>query len=82
MKLDTAEEVIKEIDPVRVFGKVSEITGLVIKARGLKVSVGDACRIYRDDGGITDAEVVGFKGPEALLMAIGPTTGIRPGSPV
>ncbi|RME64120.1 MAG: FliI/YscN family ATPase, partial [Nitrospirae bacterium] len=33
-------------------------------------------------GGITDAEVVGFKGPEALLMAIGPTTGIRPGSPV
>lgn len=82
MRLETAEELIKDIDPVRVFGKVSEITGLVIKARGLRVSVGDACRIYRDDGGITDAEVVGFKGPEALLMAVGHTTGIRPGSPV
>lgn len=73
-------ETIEEIDPIKVFGKVSEITGLIIKARGLRVSVGDACRIYRDDGGVTDAEVVGFRGPEALLMAIGPTTGVRPGS--
>ncbi len=80
MKLPKLIERIEKADPIRVFGRVSEITGLIIKARGLRVSVGDACRIYRDDGGVSEAEVVGFRGAEALLMAVGPITGIRPGA--
>ncbi|RMG03734.1 MAG: FliI/YscN family ATPase [Nitrospirae bacterium] len=71
---------IEEIDPMRVYGKVVEITGIILKATGMRVSVGEACRIYADDGRVVNAEVVGFKDGKVLLMAIDEIDGIRPGS--
>ncbi len=72
----------KASDPLRVYGKISEITGVLIKATGLRVSIGEACKIYSDSESPIDAEVVGFKDEKVLLMAIGELSGIRPGSRV
>jgi len=37
---------VNEFEPLKVYGKVIEITGILIKAAGLKVSLGEACKIY------------------------------------
>jgi len=73
---------IEEIDPYRVYGRIVEITGLTIKATGLDVSIGEACRIYSDNAPPVDAEVVGFKEDKVILMATGDVSGIRHGSRV
>lgn len=74
-------EAVERAEPLRVYGRVVEITGLLIKATGLRVSIGEACRICTDGAGV-DAEVVGFRDDKVLLMAQGELTGIKPGSRV
>lgn len=80
--LDKYIKLVEEIEPLRIYGKVVEITGIIIKATGLRVSIGEACKIYGDDGSVIDAEVVGFKDGKVLLMAVGDLQWIKPGSPV
>ncbi len=80
--LDRYISCLEGIDPLRVYGRVVEITGVILKATGLKVSIGEACKIYSDSGEAIDAEVVGFKEDKALLMAVGDIHGIRSGSRV
>jgi flagellum-specific ATP synthase len=64
-------------------GRVKQVVGLVIESNGPMVAVGDVCRIEsaRHDGS-TLAEVVGFRNHTALLMPLGETHGIHPGSEV
>lgn len=69
-------------EPLRVYGKVVEITGIIIKAVGLKVSIGDACKIFTNSGEGIDAEVVGFRDGVTLLMPYGDLTKISSGSRV
>jgi flagellum-specific ATP synthase len=71
---------IQKIEPFRVFGLVKEITGILIKAQGLKVSIGEACKIYSEQGKSMDAEVVGFQEGKTLLMASGELLGLKPGT--
>ncbi|MBF0517378.1 MAG: hypothetical protein HQK97_09735, partial [Nitrospirae bacterium] len=66
--------------PLRVYGRITEITGITIKATGIKASVGEACKIYSDNQMPIDAEVVGFKDSKALLMATGDISWIKPNS--
>jgi len=73
---------VKESDPLKVYGRIVEVTGLTIKAIGLDVSIGEACRIYSDTAAPVDAEVVGFKEGKIILMATGEVSGIRHGSRV
>lgn len=72
---------IDNIEPLRIYGMVTEITGIIIKATGLRASIGDACRI-QSNGHFINAEVVGFRDEKVLLMGIGDLTGVRPGSRV
>ncbi|MCX8031411.1 MAG: flagellum-specific ATP synthase FliI, partial [Thermodesulfovibrionales bacterium] len=74
-------ELVDNIETLRVYGIVSDITGIIIKATGLRVSIGDVCKI-QSNGSYIDAEVVGFKDGKALLMGIGELAGVRPGSRV
>jgi len=68
-------------EPMKVYGRVVEITGIIIKATGVKASIGESCRIL--SGGIElDAEVVGFRDGKVLLMAVGDLSSIRSGSRV
>ncbi|MBE0569724.1 MAG: FliI/YscN family ATPase [Deltaproteobacteria bacterium] len=74
--------VVERSEPLRVYGKIVEITGLLIKATGLGVRIGEACEIYSDGGAPVEAEVVGFRDGKALLMAIGDLSRIKLGSRV
>jgi flagellum-specific ATP synthase len=64
-------------------GRVAQVIGLVIESEGPLVAVGEVCRIEsaRHDGS-TLAEVVGFRNHHVLLMPLGETHGIHPGSEV
>ncbi len=73
---------VEQSEPLRVYGRIVEITGLTIKANGLNVSIGEACKIYSDNAPPVDAEVVGFKEGKVILMATGEVAGIRHGSRV
>ncbi len=70
------------LDPLKVYGRIVEITGLTIKATGLDVSIGESCKIYSEKAVPVDAEVVGFKEGKVILMATGEVSGIRHGSRV
>jgi type III secretion protein N (ATPase) len=63
--------------PRRESGRVTEVTGLVIRAMVPGARVGDMVRI--DDRGL-EAEIVGFRGDEAVLMPLGDLAGIGPDS--
>ena len=70
----------------KLYGKVTQVIGLVIHGVGTSASIGDLCVI--DRGRRTphtagsepiSAEVVGFIGNKLLLMPLGDIHGIRPG---
>lgn len=73
---------VEKSEPLRVYGRIVEITGMLLKATGLKVSIGEACKIFTESGHTVDAEVVGFKSGIVLLMAIGELSQVTPGSRV
>lgn len=80
--LDPYIAAVEDSEPLRVYGRIVEITGLAIRATGIDVSIGEACRIYSDNTPPVDAEVVGFKEGKVILMATGEVSGIRHGSRV
>jgi type III secretion protein N (ATPase) len=63
--------------PRRESGRVTEVTGLVIRASVPGVRVGEIVTL---EGSGLAAEVVGFRGDEAVLMPLGEATGIGPDS--
>lgn len=74
---------VEDADLVKVIGKVNQVIGLIIEAQVGGVSIGDLCtiRIEKEDRDAY-AEVVGFKENKVLLMPLGSTSGIAPGSQV
>ncbi len=79
-------QLLQRVRDVRVIenrGRVSQVIGLVIESEGPLAAVGEVCRIEsaRHDGS-TLAEVVGFRNNHVLLMPLGETHGIHPGSEV
>ena len=74
---------VERADLVRVIGKVVQVVGLIIEAQVGGVSVGDLCSIrIEKDNRNAHAEVVGFRENRVLLMPLGSTAGIAPGSQV
>lgn len=63
-------------------GRVSEVTGLTIGVSGFPASVGSMCRVARRLGEPIDAQVVGFRGDQALLMPLEDARGVSKGDPV
>lgn len=72
------------LNPVRVSGRVSDVTGLVVEATGPGAPVGSQCLIETggEAGGGIPAEVVGFRGGKLLLMPLGELAGVAPGARV
>jgi len=85
MKIDFEKyhSAVERADLVRVIGKVVQVVGLIIEAQVGGVSVGDICSIRLEkEGREAHAEVVGFRENRVLLMPLGSTAGIAPGSQV
>ncbi|RKY37399.1 MAG: flagellar protein export ATPase FliI [Candidatus Omnitrophota bacterium] len=84
-KIDLSKYInlLEDINPIRLCGKVSEVIGLVVESVGPSVSIGDFCYIknYRENVSVR-AEVVGFRKDKVLLMPFGLMRGIAAGSQV
>ncbi len=72
---------LKQADPLKSYGKINKVVGLVAEGSGLNLSVGNVCHIIPDDKGEeVAAEVVGFRDGSLLFMPYGEMRGVRPGS--
>jgi flagellum-specific ATP synthase len=63
-------------------GRLTQVTGMVMEAVGLKLPVGSACRVLLSDHHHVEAEVVGFAGDKVFLMPLSNVHGLLPGTPV
>ena len=74
-------DLIQSANPIKVWGKVTRIVGLVVEGYCPHASVGSLCEIVPLDGGSpVHAEIVGFHDLRALLMPLGDLRGLGPGS--
>jgi len=77
---DRYKKLIAHANPIKVFGKVSQVIGLVVEGRGPCTSIGEMCEIFADGNGEPlSAEVVGFKTGKVLMMPLEGNRGVGPG---
>ena len=96
--LDRAFSALATAPALRVKGRVTEVTGLVLRATVPGVSIGELLRVSRTGAAMGDttattaavaegegdllAEVVGFRGQDVVAMPLGELSGVGPDSEV
>jgi type III secretion protein N (ATPase) len=70
-------DAIARTQPAQVRGRVTEVTGLIIKATVPGVRIGEMCYIVGGGERIT-CEVVGFRDEAVMLMPLGEAVGVGP----
>lgn len=78
--LDSYIEQVSQLKAEKVEGMVDEVVGFLIKAHNPGLQVGAGCMIVNSDTVSVPGEVVGFKGDQVLVMALGDIRGIGPRS--
>jgi flagellum-specific ATP synthase len=75
-------EAVEQTPTYVITGRVTRVVGLVIEGLGPGSYVGSMCDVYPGDSSQNHfkAEVVGFKDNRILLMPLGDTRGVGPGS--
>lgn len=73
---------VSEIIPVGLTGRVTRLSGLTIAVSDFPAPVGARCRVQRGPRCLAEAEVVGFREHETLLLPFGDVVGLRPGDDV
>src|SRR5690554_2155899 len=82
MRVNDLVDEVKNLNPFKHYGRVTQVVGLMIESKGPKVSVGEVCHIlvgkppYRK----IMVEVVGFREEKVLLMPFDRIEQIAPGS--
>jgi flagellum-specific ATP synthase len=77
--LERCKTIIKNADPIKVNGKVTDVTGLVIVSNGPNVALDEVCRVVDNKGNeVCKSEVVGFKNGKVLSIALGEVHKISP----
>ncbi|CAJ3129839.1 flagellum-specific ATP synthase [Burkholderia pseudomallei] len=74
-----------ELDSVpvaRMTGRLTGVTGLLLKASGCRLETGERCVIESADGDRIDAQVVGFNREETFLMPFKKPVGLVAGAQV
>ena len=59
-------------------GRVEVVSGVMVEAVGVPAALGELCCIHRTNGDPVDAEVIGFRSSQTLLMPHGDLRGIAP----
>ena len=74
---------LRTLSPLRLEGRVSGLSGLVVEVEGLSshLSVGDRLTLQARDGRAVPAEIVAFRQGRAQAMPFAPLDGLGPGSP-
>lgn len=82
-KIERLRNAVEDAPKYRLFGRVEKVIGLIIESNGPVASIGHLCHVSTSDSeGIlreVPVEVVGFRGPQTLLMPLGALDGIRAG---
>ena len=80
---ETYQEIVRKAIPIRRYGQVNQVIGLVIEGLGPAAAIGDICQIQlKGKVDSIPAEVVGFREHKILLMPLGHPRGIQPGDPI
>lgn len=82
MSLARCVDLLADLEPARIRGRVRQAIGLVVQAEGLSLPVGAACEIRTAGGGPVPCEVVGFRDEVTLLMPLEELQGVRRGDEV
>jgi type III secretion protein N (ATPase) len=77
LNLEQYIRAIERVETVQVRGRVTEVTGLVIKATVPGVRIGEMCYII-GGGERISCEVVGFRDEAVMLMPLGEARGVGP----
>uniref|UniRef100_A0A7C4AGW7 FliI/YscN family ATPase n=1 Tax=Fundidesulfovibrio putealis TaxID=270496 RepID=A0A7C4AGW7_9BACT len=82
MDASAAASFLSGLEPVRTYGKVSKVVGLIAEGKGIRAPLGAVCMLL-PEGGAEDraipAEVVGFRDDSCLLMPYGDLRGVSQG---
>ncbi len=76
-------KILKDLSPLKIYGKVNKVVGLIAEGSGLKAPLGAVCHMISgsdEQGETIAAEVVGFRDGNLLFMPYGEMRGIQPGS--
>ena len=76
IEIGEALAALDHINPLRISGRVTEVTGLVVRATVPGIRMGEMVLIESTPR--LRAEVVGFRGDEAVLMPLGEVAGVGP----
>lgn len=77
--LEKCKSIIESADTIKVNGKVTDVTGLVIVSTGPNVALDEVCRVVDNKGNeVCKSEVVGFKNGKVLSIALGEVHKISP----
>lgn len=77
--LEKCKSIIDSADTIKVNGKVTDVTGLVIVSTGPNVALDEVCRVVDNKGNeVCKSEVVGFKNGKVLSIALGEVHKISP----
>jgi flagellum-specific ATP synthase len=79
MKAEQLLFYIPKLVPIKRYGRVKRVVGLLIESQGPESSIGDVCLIHAGQRRIL-AEVVGFKNENVMLMPYTNVKEIAPGS--
>lgn len=78
--LNNCKQQVKQCEPLKTYGRVTRVAGLVMEAVGLKLAIGTPCHIPLPNGHRLDVEIVGFKDNRLFLMPLGDVEGVQPGA--
>ncbi|MDW7673505.1 MAG: flagellar protein export ATPase FliI [Bacillota bacterium] len=78
-KLTDMKKRIESVQPIEKSGRITQLIGLTIKARGPRVCLGELCSVTTAKGQELILEAVGFNQEECLFMPLGETTDLAPG---
>ncbi len=82
MDASAAASFLSGLEPVRTYGKVSKVVGLIAEGKGIRAPLGAVCMLLPEDGAedrAIPAEVVGFRDDSCLLMPYGDLRGVSQG---
>src|SRR6478609_7502669 len=82
LNLDAALAIVDGTTTARVAGRVTEMTGLVLRATAPGARVGELVVVERARGEPVKAEVVGFHDEQVVLLPLGSAEGVGPDSVV
>jgi len=81
MFAEEIERITKMTTPALV-GRVADVTGLTVTVSGLPAPIGSMCRIRRSNAQDVEAQVVGFRDDDTILMPLSDPLGVARGNEV